>query len=223
MIKSGETDTNNYKKMLYISIIFVFTVWASSFILFFFYKPNNVGEIGDVFGMVSSLFTALAFAFLIYTSSLQREELKHSRAELVATRIELAKTAEAHEKNYALSKKQYDSTIRERVGELKLIEQVREKHENQKYFKQVSFEVLYSNIIIKNVKISNAQDDIKINEGRKKINYNEGDDYTILLKSERKIIDPQIIISYQCLNDNKYTQRYYWNSNKIYPPKIEEA
>lgn len=51
---------------------------------------TNPGEFGDMFGAVNALFTGLAFATLIYTAWMQREELALQREELAATRAELS-------------------------------------------------------------------------------------------------------------------------------------
>lgn len=48
------------------------------------------GQFGDMFGGINALFTALAFAGLIFTAALQRRELELQRLELQATRRELA-------------------------------------------------------------------------------------------------------------------------------------
>ena len=55
------------------------------------------GQFGDMFGAVNSLFSALAFAGVIITILLQREELALQRHELEQTRGELARTASAQE------------------------------------------------------------------------------------------------------------------------------
>src|SRR5687768_14058386 len=46
------------------------------------------GQFGDMFGAVNALFSGLAFAGIIYTILLQREELEAQRKELRATRRE---------------------------------------------------------------------------------------------------------------------------------------
>lgn len=51
-------------------------------------------EIGDSFGMLNTLFSALAFAFIIYTSIIQKEELMNQRRELELQREELKLTRE---------------------------------------------------------------------------------------------------------------------------------
>ena len=53
------------------------------------------GQFGDLFGAVTALFTGLAFAGVIYTIILQREELRLQRQELSLTRAELERSADA--------------------------------------------------------------------------------------------------------------------------------
>ena len=48
---------------------------------------------GESFGALIAFFTALAFAAVIYTISLQTRELASQQADAIATRAELAKTA----------------------------------------------------------------------------------------------------------------------------------
>lgn len=65
----------------------VFAIWATSgYILID--NPER-GTIGDMFGAVNSLFSGLAFAGLIYTIFLQKNELGLQRKELEFTRDEL--------------------------------------------------------------------------------------------------------------------------------------
>lgn len=53
------------------------------------------GQFGDIFGGINALFTGLAFAGVIYTILLQRDELRLQRTELTLTREELRRSAEA--------------------------------------------------------------------------------------------------------------------------------
>ena len=55
------------------------------------------GVIGDMFGMVNSLFSGLAFFYLVHTIRLQKHELELQRSELSMTREELAASARAQE------------------------------------------------------------------------------------------------------------------------------
>lgn len=58
---------------------------------------NAAGTFGDSFGVVNSLFSALAFAGVIVTMILQTEELKLQRRELDETQEELRRSAQAQE------------------------------------------------------------------------------------------------------------------------------
>lgn len=77
----------------------VFVIWILSAIaVYFVSKEWSVrGQFGDMFGAVNALFSGLAFAGLIYTIILQREELSLQRKELALTRDELKRSAEAQE------------------------------------------------------------------------------------------------------------------------------
>jgi len=65
----------------------IISVWLLSG--FFLHEDAQRGTFGDMFGAVNALFTGLAFATLIYTAWMQREELGLQREELAATRAEL--------------------------------------------------------------------------------------------------------------------------------------
>lgn len=56
---------------------------------------RDSGTFGDTFGAINSLFSALAFAALIYTIILQSRELKLQREELSLTRDQLADSAKS--------------------------------------------------------------------------------------------------------------------------------
>jgi hypothetical protein len=77
----------------------VVAIWSLTFFLLSLYnKPAEAGAIGDMFGMVNALFSALAFAFLIYTALMQYEELRLQREELRNQREEMKLTREVHQK-----------------------------------------------------------------------------------------------------------------------------
>lgn len=67
-------------------------VWLSTWLLvpIWYGEPKGAGEAGDMFGLVTSLFSGLAFAGLISTLLMQRQELALQRDELTATRREFA-------------------------------------------------------------------------------------------------------------------------------------
>lgn len=62
----------------------VILVWAGAGYILFHQKDR--GELGDMFGVVNALFSGLAFAGIIYTIFLQRQELEFQRRELADTR-----------------------------------------------------------------------------------------------------------------------------------------
>ncbi|MGF6354051.1 hypothetical protein ABIE27_001961 [Paenibacillus sp. 4624] len=59
----------------------VLTIWALSgfFISLWFGKPDGGGTFGDMFGAINALFSGFAFAGLIYTIAVQRQELQEQR------------------------------------------------------------------------------------------------------------------------------------------------
>lgn len=71
------------------------------FLLFFFLvpffgidKPTKFAELGDAFGVFNALFSALAFAGVIYTILLQRDELELQRKELELQRKQMQRSNE---------------------------------------------------------------------------------------------------------------------------------
>ena len=56
-----------------------------------------IGIVGDLFGAVNALFSGLAFAGLIYTIFLQKQDLKLQRVEIALNRTELKKSANAQQ------------------------------------------------------------------------------------------------------------------------------
>lgn len=68
--------------------------WLLSIAMYSGDEATKLGQVGDVFGGVNALFTALAFAGVIWTAVLQRRELHAQREELRETRGVLAKQGE---------------------------------------------------------------------------------------------------------------------------------
>jgi hypothetical protein len=109
-----------------LTIIFVFLIWGLNwfFVWNFFGRSDERGDFGGMFGAVSALFSGLAFATLIYTIWLQREELKLQREELKLQRKalelqaaelkrqadELTKTVSLQETSLEIQKKQFEHT-----------------------------------------------------------------------------------------------------------------
>ncbi len=80
------------KKNLPIWVLSLFALIIVSFLWYLNYKilitEKDRGTIGDMFGVVNSLFSGLAFAGIIITIYLQRDELRLQRNELEQTRNE---------------------------------------------------------------------------------------------------------------------------------------
>ena len=71
-------EKNNTKNYFLIKLILlVVLLWGLSAVLIIAFLSNwsDRGTFGDLFGAVNALFSALAFAVLIYTIILQREEI----------------------------------------------------------------------------------------------------------------------------------------------------
>jgi hypothetical protein len=88
----------------------VILVWAlSGWVL---YGDKERGTFGDMFGAVNALFSGLAFASLVYTILLQKEELQLQRTELTLTREELAgQRAELKQQNSVLATQNFENTF----------------------------------------------------------------------------------------------------------------
>jgi len=87
MQASHATQSKPQLRWLLFPWLVVILVWISSGI--WLHDDIDRGTFGDMFGAVNALFSGLAFATLIYTSWMQREELALQREELSATRTEL--------------------------------------------------------------------------------------------------------------------------------------
>jgi hypothetical protein len=93
-------ESNKQEKSLLTKlIILVVSIWIVSTIIILFSLDDwsDRGTFGDLFGAVNALFSGLAFAGLIYTIFLQKQDLKLQRNEIALNRIELKKTAKAQQ------------------------------------------------------------------------------------------------------------------------------
>ncbi len=97
---------------LIIAIIFVFIIWISSGLTIYHLLDNwsDRGTMGDMFGAVNALFSGLAFATLLYTLQLQREEIKLNRTEITLNRNELSKSVKAQQESQEVLKQQVAQT-----------------------------------------------------------------------------------------------------------------
>lgn len=73
--------------VFFIIMLLVVAVWAglAKYVIENYYDVNktDAGQRGDTFGILNSLFAALAFAGLVYTILLQQKELKETRQEFI--------------------------------------------------------------------------------------------------------------------------------------------
>ena len=100
---------NNYIG-LYLIIGIVIVIWGlNGWILF---DKDDRGTFGDMFGSVNALFSGMAFAALIYTIHLQRNELELQREELSLTRNEIKEQKEyLAVQNEVLRKQNFENTF----------------------------------------------------------------------------------------------------------------
>lgn len=99
-------------KTLLSMFIFVIIIWILSGVIVYYVASSwsDRGTIGDMFGAVNALFSGLAFAALIYTIILQREEIGMNRAEIELNRNELKKSADAQQNSQKALKEQVVQT-----------------------------------------------------------------------------------------------------------------
>ncbi|MDD2863768.1 MAG: hypothetical protein PHC99_03495 [Methylococcales bacterium] len=114
---SAEEETENSKKsgikVVIIAVIAVVGLWfVTLFVgIQFFNDWQTRGQFGDLFGSVNSLFSGLAFAALIYTIYLQRQELALQRIELKLQRDEMVASRGELAAQVAIQKALYKATI----------------------------------------------------------------------------------------------------------------
>ncbi len=84
-----------FKLFVVIATIIIF-LWVSNLLVLNWVYDKSVdrGQIGDSFGTVNTLFSGLAFAALLVTIWMQRDELQLQRTELALQREEMAKSRE---------------------------------------------------------------------------------------------------------------------------------
>lgn len=81
-------------------ILFIYILFVTGFTLNW---KNNLGTFGDSFGVVNALFTGLTFSGLIITLLQQREEIKIQKEDLLDSRKEFKRSADAQEKTARLT------------------------------------------------------------------------------------------------------------------------
>ncbi len=108
---------NKKLAIVLITFIFVLVVGYGAFLLYvswpvYFGNIDKAGVFGDSFGVITSLFSGLAFLGIILTILLQRDELKLQRKELELTRGELkGQKEQLKAQNATLKKQNYENTF----------------------------------------------------------------------------------------------------------------
>lgn len=107
---------NNEGKYVIVALTIVAALWLSSWFFLLIKDPINRGTIGDMFGAVNALFSGMAFAGIVITLllqrndlALQREDLALQREELKLTRDELKRTADAQEESEKALRRQAEN------------------------------------------------------------------------------------------------------------------
>ncbi|MCM3292386.1 hypothetical protein M3661_19890 [Paenibacillus sp. MER 180] len=101
------------RKNLIWVVIGIISIWAlSAVIITLFVDETYRGTAGDMFGAVNSLFAGLAFAGIIYTISIQRQELKEQQKAIQMQTEELSLQRKAIEMQTQELKMQREETAR---------------------------------------------------------------------------------------------------------------
>jgi len=110
MSEKGKKFSGNLSK-LYLLLAVVIFIWILFSILLPKIEPSlaNRAILGDSYGTINSLFSGLAFSGIIYTILLQRKELALQREELIHTRKELSRSADAQENLELQQKRQAEN------------------------------------------------------------------------------------------------------------------
>lgn len=231
MKKNKTRERRDISKYSLIGIIAVFILWLfiPSIIILCFDGVESAGELGDTFGIVNALFSSLAFALLIYTSLMQREELELQRKELKLTRRELKKSAEAQNMLVALTKEELELQKEIRRSQIKpelKIEETKWIPITQGFYFELKLKTKYHKLRITKVSISDNDHFVIEENSLKQIvdkYYEDEYEISILLSTkEKKTEQPEgfnITIVYQDIDLHKYEQRikfekdYYIISN----------
>lgn len=139
-------------KKRYIMLMFfiVVAMWATSWYLipkWYNRAALEAGTFGDMFGAVNALFSGLAFAGLIYTISVQREELKEQRKAIgmQTNELELQRQAiEMQTKELSLQTKAIEMQITELENQK--LEMVRTANELEDQKKLMNFQTILNTL-----------------------------------------------------------------------------
>lgn len=101
------------RKNLVLVVLGVILLWALSVVIIMTFVDRDFrGVAGDMFGAVNSLFSGLAFAGIIYTIAIQREELKEQQKAISMQTEELSLQRKAIEMQNEELRMQREETAR---------------------------------------------------------------------------------------------------------------
>lgn len=111
--KNNKNQGTNYTLLVVFSVVVVLLYLGSWLLIDHFYAcPERQGQFGDKFGAVNALFSGLAFAGLIFTIILQKNELALQRKELSLTHEELkGQKEQLEEQNKTLKIQRFENTF----------------------------------------------------------------------------------------------------------------
>ncbi len=166
--------------LLSIMLCIVLLLFFANFCLIFLpYSKEARGTFGDQFGAINALFSGLAFAGLIYTIILQRNDLKLQRQDLELTRKEMEEqTAEFEKQNETLKIQRFENTFFNMLSQFQEIVNslsIRYVEYNQEHraMGRDTFKATFKNSIV-NVEISEGNRPIKSFRGMANAIYAEG-------------------------------------------------
>ncbi len=208
------------KSNLRYAIIIVVASWIAIPLISFaiFGKPDGPGTFGDTFGIVNALFSALAFALLIYTSLMQREELELQRKELELTRKEIEKSAEAQTTLVNLTREQLELEKAIRRNEVRpelTLESNRwaTRFDNSSH-QVIKIEVRYYKLTLTKIELVGQREIYKMNE-EESSNYrgkyfDPGDTFVVILdphdKDPKKLDGLSLQFSFNDIDGRHYQQ-----------------
>ena len=151
------------KHLLGIMLCMVLFLFIANLCLIFLpYDKDTRGTFGDQFGAVNALFSGLAFAGLIYTIilqrndlKLQRQDLKLQRKELELTRKEMEdQTAEFEKQNETLKIQRFENTFFNMLSQFQEIVNslsIRfvEYNQNQEVIGRDTFKTSFKDVIVR--------------------------------------------------------------------------
>ena len=102
-------------KVLVFVVLLILVLWAGSGLVIYYLVDNwsDRGTLGDLFGVINSLFSGLALVGLIFTTYKSRTELLSQRDEIEVNRKELIKSRKIQERS--------ERALKEQAKQMKLV------------------------------------------------------------------------------------------------------